>query len=293
MAWRRERLTDVLAAARSAAFVLSPVVPLDTWADDADAPLPFASLQQRLNRKAPGPKLQKDVPVVLLAYDLLEDAGTDVRSRPLAVRRERLEAMLPQSTTLRLSPTLDAADWSTLAALRSTARARRAEGLMLKRRDSAYGVGRARGPWWKCKVDPYTVDAVMIYAQAGHGRRASLFTDYTFAVWDDHGELVPFAKAYSGLSDAEIRAVDTWVRSHTLERFGPVRRVEPVQVFELAFEGLQVSKRHKSGVATRFPRIVRWRKDKPAREADTLATLRALAGRQHEDSGIIPPETGA
>ena len=164
---------------------------------------------------------------------------------------------------------------------------------MLKRVDAPYGVGRVRGPWWKWKVDPYTVDAVMVYAQAGHGRRASLFTDYTFAVWGDDGELVPFAKAYSGLSDAEIRAVDSWVRSHTLERFGPVRRVEPVQVFELAFEGLQLSRRHKSGVATRFPRIARWRKDKPAAEADTLASLRVLAQRHAGESGIMPPETGA
>ena len=147
---------------------------------------------------------------------------------------------------------------------------------MLKRLDSAYGVGRIRGPWWKWKIDPYTVDAVMIYAQAGHGRRASLFTDYTFAVWSD-GELVPFAKAYSGLSDAEIRDVDAWVRAHTLERFGPVRRVEPQLVFELAFEAIQASTRHKSGVAVRFPRILRWRTDKPASEADTLEHLKSLA----------------
>ena len=280
---------ELVAAARA----LPPGTVVDgeilAWADGADAPLPFASLQQRLNRKSPGPKLQKDVPVVLLAYDLLEEAGTDVREAPLAQRRARLEALLPRAPTLRLSPTLPFADWDALSALRAGARAHRAEGLMLKRLDSAYGVGRVRGPWWKWKVEPYTVDAVMIYAQAGHGRRASLFTDYTFAVWSDEGELVPFAKAYSGLSDAEIREVDSWVRSHTLERFGPVRRVEPVQVFELAFEGLQVSKRHKSGVATRFPRIARWRKDKPAREADTLAALRALASR-HAGTG---PDEGS
>jgi DNA ligase-1 len=263
------------------------------WADGADAPLPFASLQQRLNRKSPGPRLQKDVPVVLLAYDLLEADGQDVRAEPLAVRRARLEALLPEGPVIRLSPTLDVAQWSDVDPARARAREHRAEGLMLKRLDAAYGVGRVRGPWWKWKVEPYTIDAVMVYAQAGHGRRASLFTDYTFAVWGDDGELVPFAKAYSGLSDAEIREVDGWVRSHTIERFGPVRRVEPLQVFELAFEGLQVSKRHKSGVATRFPRIARWRKDKPAREADTLATLRALASRHAGESGIIPPATGA
>lgn len=263
------------------------------WDDAGAAPRPFAALQQRLNRKAPGARLLHDVPVVLLAYDLLELDGADLRGEPLAVRRARLEVLLPILPTLRLSPKVEAVDWTALAAQRERARDHRAEGLMLKRLDAPYGVGRVRGPWWKWKVDPYTVDAVMIYAQAGHGRRASLFTDYTFAVWGDDGELVPFAKAYSGLSDAEIREVDHWVRRHTLERFGPVRRVEPLQVFELAFEGLQLSRRHKSGIATRFPRIARWRRDKPAAEADTLATLRALAQRHAGESGIMPPETGA
>jgi DNA ligase-1 len=284
---------EIVAAARA----LPPGTVIDgeilAWDDDADAPRPFAALQQRLNRTAPGARVLHDVPVVLIAYDLLEEAGVDVRAEPLAARRARLEALLPRLPTLRLSPTVEAADWKAVAAQRERARDRRAEGLMLKRRDAPYGTGRVRGPWWKWKVDPYTIDAVMVYAQAGHGRRASLFTDYTFAVWGDDGELVPFAKAYSGLSDAEIREVDNWVRSHTLERFGPVRRVQPVQVFELAFEGLQPSKRHKSGVATRFPRIARWRKDKPAAEADTLATLRALAQRHTGESGIMPPETGA
>ena len=143
---------------------------------------------------------------------------------------------------------------------------------MLKRLGSTYGVGRRRGDWWKWKIDPYSVDCVLIYAQPGSGRRASLFTDYTFGVWDQ-GKLVPFAKAYSGLTDAEIRAVDAWVRAHTLERFGPVRRVAPELVFELAFEAIQASPRHKSGIAVRFPRILRWRRDKPASEADTLASL--------------------
>jgi len=263
------------------------------WDAAADAPRPFAALQQRLNRKAPSARLLKEVPVVLLAYDLLEEAGVDVRARPLAVRRARLASLLPHLPTLRLSPIVAAGEWPVLAAQRERARELRAEGLMLKRLDAPYGAGRVRGPWWKWKVDPYTIDAVMVYAQAGHGRRASLFTDYTFAVWGDGGELVPFAKAYSGLSDAEIREVDRWVRGHTLERFGPVRRVEPVQVFELAFEGLQLSKRHKSGVATRFPRIARWRRDKSAAEADTLGTLRELARRHAGESGIMPPETGA
>ena len=152
-----------------------------------------------------------------------------------------------------------------------------AEGLMLKRRDGAYGVGRRKGGWWKWKVQPFSVDAVMVYAQAGHGRRASLHTDYTFAVWDN-GQLVPFAKAYSGLTDAELRELDSWIRRNTTEKFGPVRAVTPVHVFELGFEGIQASSRHKSGVAVRFPRILRWRTDKRAEDADTLATLRALMG---------------
>ena len=149
---------------------------------------------------------------------------------------------------------------------------------MLKRLDAPYGVGRRRGGWWKWKVQPYAVDAVMIYAQAGHGRRASLNTDYTFAVWDG-GTLVPFAKAYSGLTDAEIRELDAWIRRNTLEKFGPVRSVKPDQVFELGFEGIQPSSRHKSGVAVRFPRILRWRKDKKAEDGDTLETLRGLMVR--------------
>jgi DNA ligase-1 len=174
---------------------------------------------------------------------------------------------------------LESTSWETLTGQRNAAREARAEGVMLKRLDAPYGVGRPRGAWWKWKVDPYTVDAVLVYAQPGSGRRATLLTDYTFAVWRDD-ELVPFAKAYSGLTDDEIRSLDTWLRRHTLERFGPVRRVEPSQVFELAFEGLQRSTRHRSGIATRFPRILRWRRDKPAAEADTLATLQALAARR-------------
>jgi DNA ligase-1 len=168
-----------------------------------------------------------------------------------------------------------AGSWAELAALREGSRERRVEGLMLKKRDSPYGTGRTRGAWWKWKIEAYTFDAVMVYAQPGHGRRSNLYTDYTFAVWRGD-ELVPVAKAYSGLTDAEILQVDRWIRKHTVERFGPVRSVEPVQVFELAFEGINRSTRHKSGVALRFPRIARWRHDKPAREADTLASLEAL-----------------
>ena len=238
-------------------------------------PFPFAQLQQRLGRKEPSARIRRDIPVVLLAYDLLEVDETDIRWLPLRERRRRLEALLLDAALLPRVAPLRADDWRGLAQLRSQARERHAEGLMLKRLDSAYGVGRTRGSWWKWKVDPYTIDAVLVYAQPGQGRRASLFTDYTFALWHE-GELVPFAKAYSGLTDAEIRKADGWIRSHTLEKFGPVRRVAPDLVFELAFESIQLSNRHKSGVAVRFPRIARWRLDKPASEADTLDGLKAL-----------------
>jgi DNA ligase-1 len=258
------------------------------WPAGAVLPAPFAHLQRRLNRKAPGPKLLREVPVALCAYDLLEERGEDIRAQPLVVRRERLAALLPASPTLRLSPLVEGGTWDALAQARMQSRERHAEGLMLKRLDAAYGVGRVRGPWWKWKIDPYTVDAVLVYAQPGHGRRASLYTDYTFAVWDGDA-LVPFAKAYSGLTNDEIRAVDAWIRAHTLERFGPVRRVEPTLVFELAFEGLQRSTRHKSGIAVRFPRIARWRVDKPAAEADRLETLRALAQAQPDGRAVKPP----
>ncbi len=245
------------------------------WKDGE--PLPFAQLQRRIGRKALGPKILTEVPVVLVTYDLLEDAGIDVRTTPLADRRARLEVILTEarSSAFVPSPIVRLASWSDARDAYDRAREMRAEGLMLKRRDGAYGVGRRKGGWWKWKVEPYSVDAVMIYAQAGHGRRASLHTDYTFAVWDD-GALVPFAKAYSGLTDAEIRELDAWIRKNTTEKFGPVRAVAPVHVFELGFEGIQPSPRHKSGVAVRFPRILRWRTDKRPEEADTIATLRAL-----------------
>ena len=215
--------------------------------------------------------------MVLLAYDLLEVDGGDIRDWALRRRRARLADLLGSGAAgrLLLSPLVEAQNWKEIHAARDIAREQAAEGLMLKRVDAPYGVGRKKGAWWKWKVDPFTVDAVMIYAQAGHGRRASLYTDYTFAVWHE-GELVPFAKAYSGLTDAEIRRLDNWIRRNTVERYGPVRAVRPEQVFELAFEGIQPSPRHRSGVAVRFPRIIRWRTDKPAGEADSLDTLRAL-----------------
>lgn len=246
------------------------------WADDA--PLPFLQLQRRIGRKTLGKKLLAEVPVRLIAYDLLEWRGEDWRERPLSERRialTELVASLPSRAPIALSPAVEAATWDSVEEARAASRERGAEGLMLKRLASVYGVGRRRGDWWKWKVNPLAVDAVLIYAQAGHGRRAGLFTDYTFGVWDgDH--LVPFAKAYSGLTDDEMREVDSFVRRNTLEKFGPVRTVKPELVFELHFEGIQRSTRHKSGIAVRFPRMARWRTDKRSADADTLETVRAL-----------------
>lgn len=252
---------------------------------EAIAVQPFALLQQRIGRKTLGKKLLADAPVALLAYDLLEWQGADWRNRPQWQRRQQLEQVVGDcaAPVLQLSPVLQASDWADLARQREASRSLSVEGLMLKAREALYGVGRTKdmGVWWKWKIDPFTVDAVLIYAQRGHGRRASLYSDYTFAVWDapagsPERTLVPFAKAYSGLSDAEMRSVDGVIRKTTLETFGPVRSVTPSMVFELAFEGIALSKRHKSGIAVRFPRMLRWRQDKPVEEADDLATLQAL-----------------
>lgn len=243
-----------------------------------DGPLPFNDLQKRIGRKTVPKKLLKDAPVILLAYDLLEQNGQDLRDTPFQGRREALETLcdaMPSDAPLRLSPAIPFETWNTLGQTRQTARDARAEGLMLKRLNSPYLSGRKRGDWWKWKLDPLTIDAVMIYAQSGHGRRANLFTDYTFAVWQGN-ELVPFAKAYSGLTDAEFREITAWVRRNTQQRFGPVRQVTPELVFEIAFEGIHESPRHKSGVALRFPRMARWRKDKPVQEANTLDDLREM-----------------
>ncbi|MEM1303192.1 MAG: cisplatin damage response ATP-dependent DNA ligase, partial [Pseudomonadota bacterium] len=243
------------------------------WRDDA--PLPFNALQKRIGRKTVPKKLLAEAPVVLKSYDLLEFGGEDWRDRPFDDRRAQLEALvnnLPPEVPVKLSPLVQFDDWDTLTAERERSRDLNAEGVMLKRGDSPYLSGRKKGDWWKWKVDPLVIDAVMIYAQAGHGRRANLFTDFTFAVWNGN-DLVPFTKAYSGLTDAEFREITSWVKKNTLQRFGPVRQVTPHHVFEIAFEGIQESPRHKSGVALRFPRMSRWRKDKPLQEANTLDDL--------------------
>lgn len=245
------------------------------------AVMPFGALQRRIGRKTVSKRLLAETPVRYIVFDLLESEGVDLRREPLRERRRRLETLLAvSSATARFmpSPIETAADWDALAARRAESRGRNVEGLMLKNLASPYGVGRVTGMWWKWKIDPHTIDAVLIYAQHGSGRRAGLYTDYTFGLWND-GELVPFAKAYSGLSDEEIREVDRFVRANTLEKFGPVRRVKPELVFELAFENIQLSTRHKAGIAVRFPRMVRWRKDKIAAEADTLEGVKTLLAR--------------
>lgn len=248
------------------------------WRDGR--PLPFQVMQTRIGRKNISQKQLKEAPLVMVCYDLLEWKGEDIREMPLHYRRNVLETLLSPPTVhhavLLLSDTLTFNQWNEVEVFRKQAREFHCEGVMLKRRDSAYGTGRRKGGWWKWKTDPLTVDGVLIYAQSGHGRRANLYTDYTFAVWDDERILVPFAKAYSGLTDKEINELDNWIKRNTLERFGPVRSVTPHHVFEIAFEGIQQSPRHKSGVALRFPRILRWRRDKSVEEANTKVDLLQL-----------------
>ncbi|MDP9154750.1 MAG: ATP-dependent DNA ligase [Pseudomonadota bacterium] len=253
------------------------------WEPGADAPLPFARLQPRITRKTLSKKVLANSPATFLAYDLLEADGRDLRLTPLTERRTQLDALANELAVdlLRVSPLVNAGDWTALATLREESRGRGVEGLMLKGRDSMYGVGRtkASGTWWKWKVEPYAIDAVLLYAQRGHGRRASLYTDFTFAVWDEADgvrTLVPFSKAYSGLTDEEMRKVDAIVRKTTIEKFGPVRSVTPTLVFEIGFEGIQASPRHKSGIAVRFPRMLRWRADKQIDDADTLTMLKGF-----------------
>ena len=243
-------------------------------------PLPFNVLQTRIGRKNISKKILEESPVAVIAYDCLEYNGEDIRYKTQAERRvllEDLQGATPHTEIFRISALINFKSWDELAEIREQSRAMIAEGIMLKRKNATYQVGRRRGDWWKWKIDPLSVDAVMVYAQKGHGRRADLYTDYTFAVWDGD-KLVPFAKAYSGLTDAEINKVDYFVKRNTLEKFGPVRTVKPELVFEIGFEGINRSTRHKSGIALRFPRILRWRHDKPKEEADTLENLKALLG---------------
>ena len=276
-----ERFPEIVERARS----LSDGTVLDgeilVWRDDA--PQPFALLQKRVTRKSVTANVLREAPAAFMAYDLLEAHAEDMRLRPQRERRALLEKIAGAHDVL-ISPRVAGDSWQQLALLREESRNRGVEGLMIKHLDSTYRIGRtkdANANWWKWKIDPYAVDAVLVYAQRGHGRRASLYSDYTFAVWTSEAgtkdrALVPFTKAYSGLADEEIRKVDAAIRRTTLEKFGPVRSVTPTMVFEIGFEGIQRSPRHKSGIAVRFPRMLRWRQDKPIDEVDTLATLQSL-----------------
>jgi DNA ligase-1 len=251
---------------------------LVAWHPSDSRPMPFTDLQTRLNRKFHELSFWPEVPVRFVAFDLLEHDRLDLRSETLAIRRETLEKTirkLPADTCIKLSPLVEVTEWSELSRLIDSSRERGVEGAMLKRLDSTYQPGRHAGQWWKLKIAPYTLDAVLIAAEPGRGKRAGLLTDYTFGVWDE-GELVTVAKAYSGLTDEEIARVDRICRRYTTARFGPVHQIEPRMVFELGFEAIQRSDRHKSGIALRFPRILRIRQDKKPQEADTLASIRAL-----------------
>jgi DNA ligase-1 len=238
----------------------------------------FSVLQQRLNRKTISKGQLEMAPIAFYCYDLLEQQGTDQREKTLLIRRKALTEIIKNiktAGTVVLSPVVEVDSWEDLALLRADSRLNNSEGLMLKKLDSLYHSGRKRGDWWKWKINPYTVDTVMIYAQKGSGRRANFYTDYTFAVRDGE-QLITIAKAYSGLTDQEIKEVDAFVKKNAIEKFGPVRTVKPELVFEIAFEGIAESKRHKAGLALRFPRIARWRKDKKAAEINTLDDLRQL-----------------
>ena len=258
---------------------------------------PFADLQQRLNRKAPGPKMLRDFPVWVRLYDLLFDGVQDLRTLPFDERRARLDAWftLHQPARMDLSPLIPFRTVEELSAVRDTTRAASIEGLMLKRGDSAYVPGRPKGQWWKWKRNPLTIDAVVMYAQRGHGKRSSFYSDYTFGLWREDGELVPVGKAYSGFTDAELVQLDRWIRNHTTHRFGPVREVERGLVLEIAFDAAQLSNRHKSGVALRFPRVARLRPDKPPEEADRLETLMRMIEVRAAPTGAAaaPPPPGS
>jgi DNA ligase 1 len=276
-----ERLDGRFPEIESAAMTLPDGCVLDgellVWHAERDCPEGFSQLQTRIQRKKPSAKIQLQAPVALMAYDLLELDGNDLRDAPLHQRQSLLAALLqskPKCFRFLAASTID--DWKQLESEREKARQKNAEGVMLKRKESIYQSGRKRGDWWKHKLAPMTIDAVLTYSAAGHGRRAGLHSDHTFALWHE-GHLVTIAKAYSGLSDQEMTELDKWIRTHTIDRFGPVRQVAPVHVFELAFEAVQISRRHKSGVAVRFPRILRWRRDKDLSQANQLKDLLALA----------------
>ncbi|MGI8669888.1 MAG: ATP-dependent DNA ligase [Aridibacter sp.] len=282
--WSRgeDLITERFPAIAAAADFLPNGTVLDgeilPWREDSV--LPFNELQRRIGRKNVSAKMLAEVPVIVQCYDVLEFIDEDIRAAEFEKRREILEKIISNlkdeaKSIFRITKPVKAENWEQLTEKREDSRSLKVEGLMLKKLDSPYRVGRHRGDWWKWKIDPFTIDAVLLYAQKGTGKRANLFTDYTFAVWKE-GELVPFAKAYSGLTDKEIRKVDKFVRENTKETFGPVRSVAPKLVFELAFEAIQKSSRHKSGVAVRFPRILRWRDDKTIEEADSLETIHAL-----------------
>jgi ATP-dependent DNA ligase len=270
-----ERFPEIEAAARelpNGTVLDGEILP---WR--GDRVLPFTEMQRRIGRKNLSAKILEEVPVILQCYDLLEYGGEDIRQATFAFRREKLSGVIDRLSdkareTMRLTEAVTAASWTDLAKTRERSRSLGVEGFMLKQKSSPYRVGRHRGEWWKWKIDPLSVDAVLIYAQKGSGKRSNLFTDYTFAVWKGD-ELVPFAKAYSGLTDAEIRKVDRFIRDNTIETFGPVRSVKQELVFELGFEAIQRSTRHKSGVAVRFPRILKWREDKKPSDADSLETI--------------------
>ena len=257
-------------------------------------PLPFSILQTRIGRKKITKKQLQEAPISFFAYDILEYYSEDIRTKPLQVRRQILEQTIHQliqinqqlSATIQLSPSIEVTNWNELIELRKKSRDMGSEGIMLKRQASTYQVGRKVGDWWKWKIEPLVIDAVLIYAQKGHGRRSNLYTDYTFAV-KDGDRLVTFTKAYSGLTDKEFNEVDFFVKAHSIEKFGPVRTVKPELVFEIAFEGIAASSRHKSGVALRFPRMSRWRKDKKIDDINTLEDLKNMLriyGNKKEES---------
>ncbi|MBN9376757.1 MAG: ATP-dependent DNA ligase [Chlamydiales bacterium 38-26] len=272
-----EQCPEIIQEAKN--WKISAILDGEILAFQHEKPLPFFALQKRLGRKKPSKKIQEEIPLIFMAYDLLSQEGLDCRQDPFEIRREKLKRLIAhiQSPYLLLSPEVPFKSWEELKHLQLNAKNLMAEGLMLKDRQSVYRTGRTKGEWWKFKLAPMTIDAVLLYAQPGSGRRANLYTDYTFAVWQE-GQLIPIAKAYSGLDQKEIEELDRWIRRHTTEKFGPVRQLEPFYVFEIAFENAQPSNRHKSGVALRFPRILRWRKDKTAEQADQLDDVKKFIG---------------